>query len=82
MAFNEPKGDNVVIYDKNSSELWAIYDNGTRLLVEMQKKYTLRPKQVIEETHLEEEDVEENPEDLESKKKEKEKDVEAEEIPK
>ena len=33
-----------VIFDQESSELWAIYGNGTRLLCEMQKDYIMRPK--------------------------------------
>ena len=37
----QPEG---IIYDKDASELWAIYGNGTRLLCEMQKKYIMRPK--------------------------------------
>ena len=37
----QPEG---IVYDQESSEFWAKYGNGTRLLCEMQKSYTMRPK--------------------------------------
>ena len=77
-----------MIFDKDASELWAIYGNGTRLLCEMQKKYIMRPKpEVIEpEVKMVEQEVteeEENKKDKKSKKgkgkKGKEEEVEEEE---
>ena len=54
----QPEG---IIYDKDASELWAIYGNGTRLLCEMQKKYIMRPKPevVVKEVKKVEKPVEE-----------------------
>lgn len=59
----QPVGENVIIHDKSASEFWAIYENGTRLLVEMEKKYMMRPKPEIEappKKSIQDEDVEQD----------------------
>jgi len=67
-----------IIYDQESSELWALFGNGTKMLCEMQKKFHMRPKpepEVVEEP-------EENPDEEEDGgEKKKSKDGEEDEAP-
>jgi hypothetical protein len=38
---NEPEG---IVHDKSYAEVWVEFENGTKLLIEMDKEYELRER--------------------------------------